>query len=129
MQAQSQKPPKSVRQGLQHFNNRSFYQAHEDFEAAWRETSGFEREFYRALLQISGGYFRLTQGNGPGAQKFFNLALGWLSQFPPSFQGVNNLTIQKNIKAVLNDLGRGRHPSATLEQHFQPININDREFK
>ncbi len=127
MTIQSQKLPNSVLQGLQHFNQGEFYEAHEDFEAAWRQTPGEEREYYRALLQISGGFFRLSQGNAKGAQKFFQLASGWLTQFPGSFMGMNTLAIQKNLEAILHDIERDRHPSAVLEQHFQPMIINNRE--
>ena len=127
MTIQSQKLPNSVLQGLQRFNQREFYEAHEDFEAAWRQTHGEEREYYRALLQISGGFFRLSQGNPQGAQKFFQLASGWLARFPNSFLGIDNLAVQNNLNAILHDLERDRHPSAVLEQHFQPITINNTE--
>ncbi len=124
MTTQSQKLPNSVLQGLHRFNQRAFYEAHEDFEAAWRKTPGEEREYYRALLQISGGFFRLTQGNSKGARKFFQLASEWLTRFPNVFMGMDTSAIQKNLEVILYDLERDRHPSAVLEQHFQPININ-----
>ena len=127
MTIQSQKLPNSVLQGLERFNRRDFYEAHEDFEAAWRQTQGKEREYYRALLQISGGFFRLSQGNPKGAQKFFQLAAGWLTRYPNSFRGLDTLAIQNNLEAILRDLARDRHPSAILEQHFQPISISSME--
>ena len=127
MTVQSQKLPNSVLQGLQRFNQRDFYEAHEDFETAWRETPGDEREIYRALLQISGGFFRLSQGNSNGAGKFFHLALGWLAQFPDSFRGLDILALHENLKTILYDLKRDRHPAAVLEQHFHPILINKKE--
>ena len=127
MTIKSQKLPNSVLQGLQRFNQGEFYEAHEDFEAAWRKTPGEEREYYRALLQISGGFFRLTLGNSKGARKFFQLAKGWLARFPNSYFGIDNLAVQNNLNTILYDLERGRHPAAVLEQHFQPINLNNTE--
>jgi hypothetical protein len=127
MTIQSQKLPNSVLQGLQRFNQGEFYEAHEDFEAAWRQTPGEEREYYRALLQISGGFFRLSQGNPKGAQKFFQLAAGWLARFPNVFMGMDTFAIQKNLEGILYDLEQDRHPAAVLEQHFQPINLNNTE--
>jgi len=127
MKKPSQKLPNPVLQGLNLFNQRKFYEAHEDFETAWRETPGDERELYRALLQISGGFFRLSQGNAHGAEKFFSRASGWLSLFPESFRGLNTAVVHAKVKAILHDLERERHPSAVLEQHFQPILINNPE--
>ena len=127
MTVQSQKLPNSVLQGLRRFNQRDFYEAHEDFETAWRETPGEERELYRALLQISGGFFRLSQGNPIGARKFFQRAIEWLDQIPNSFQDLDILSIQKNLKIILHDLDRDRHPAAVLEQHFHPILIDNKE--
>ena len=127
MTIQSQKLPNSVLQGLQRLNQGEFYEAHEDFEAAWRKTPGEEREYYRALLQISGGFFRLSQGNPKGAQKFFQLAAGWLTRFPNVFMGMDTFAIQKNLEGILYDLEQDRHPAAVLEQHFQPINLNNTE--
>jgi predicted metal-dependent hydrolase len=123
----SQKLPNTVLQGLLRFNQRKFFEAHEDFETAWRQTPGHEREYYRALLQISGGFFRLSQGNAVGAQKFFRLASEWLAQFPPIFRGLDTSAIQANLRIILHDLERERHPSAVMEQHFRPISINPME--
>ena len=60
--------PDNVIAGLEAFRKKEFYSAHEYFEDAWRKTLGTSREFYRALLHLSGGFFRLTQSR-PGAAK------------------------------------------------------------
>lgn len=127
MQNAPQNPPHLVRQGLQHFNGQRFYAAHEFFEDAWRETPGEEREYYRALLQISGGFFRLSQGNAVGARKFFSQAAGWLAPFPDSFQGMDTATLRANLETILFDLDRDRSPAAILAQHFQPIQLHPSE--
>lgn len=127
MHSRPHNPSHDFHQGLLKFNNGDFFQAHEDFEAAWRKTPGEEREFYRSLLQISGGYFRLTQGNVSGARKFFTLALDWLEGFPANFQGTNVQSIRETLQSVLSDLDKGRSPQAILNQRFQPIHFSNPE--
>ncbi len=76
----SELPPKT-QQGLQAFNQGIFYTPHEYFETAWRKTPGDTREFYRALLHLSGGYYRLTQDRSGAALKFFQRSHHWMRQF------------------------------------------------
>jgi predicted metal-dependent hydrolase len=73
--------PSKAKQGLQAFNQGNFYAAHEYFEATWRETPGDTREFYRALLHLSAGYYRLTQDRPDAALKFFQRSHHWMGQF------------------------------------------------
>jgi Xaa-Pro aminopeptidase/predicted metal-dependent hydrolase len=96
-----------IRKGFSEFNEGSYYEAHEYFEAAWRATPDPMREFYRALLQVSGGFFRLSQEKPDAARKFFARAVYWLNQFPAQHQGYNitllRLTIKLIIRAIEND--------------------------
>lgn len=127
MLAQFQKPPQSVFKGISHFNNRSFFEAHEYFENAWRETQGQEREFYRALLQISGGYYRLTQANTSGARKFFSRALNWLALFPDFFQGMQTSAIIENVQTLLIAISQNLSPEEIIELNFNPIILKNPE--
>jgi len=77
-----------AQQGLSLFAQREFYDVHEYFENAWRETKDNSREFYRALLQLSGGFYRLTQERPQAANKFFKRSLFWLQNFPDLFMGI-----------------------------------------
>ncbi|MCB2202474.1 DUF309 domain-containing protein [bacterium] len=112
--------PNAVK-GLALFNQQSFYDAHEYFETAWRETPAPQREFYRALLQISGGYFRLTQDNGKAAKKFFNHALGWLADFVDPQYGIDTDGLRSHLSTLITALEDNRAPNLVFEQYYTPI--------
>ncbi len=114
--------PEAVK-GLQAFNQREFYDAHEYFEDAWRISPLEEREFYRALLQLSGGFYRLTQGRPAAAHKFFDRALFWLRPFPDSFKSLDVVDLRARLKALLIALEKDLPSAEIAAQHFQPIKL------
>ncbi len=96
--------PQEVNDGIQLLNQDQFYEAHEAFETAWRRTQDPSREFYRALLQVSGGFFRLSQGKPQAAKKFFTHALKWLAPFPSPHLGCNTEILIEDIQKIINEI-------------------------
>jgi len=113
--------PKAFRHGLQSFNQRAFYEAHEYFEAAWRQTSGEEREFFRAFLHLSGGFFRLAQDRPGAAKKFFNHARKWLSDFPEDHLGFNVTQLKKYIQQLISFIDQQVPTDKIIAEQHQPI--------
>jgi predicted metal-dependent hydrolase len=108
----------NFRMGLANFNHGNYYQAHEYFEDAWRETPGPNREFYRALLHISGGFFRLTEGRPQAARKFFEHALKWLVEFEPNYLGFNISKLKKGLEEILELLVADSPPELIIKEHL-----------
>ena len=116
-----QSSSEKLRLGLNAFNRRMFYEAHEYFEDAWRETPGSEREFYRSLLHLTGGFFRLTEGRPTAARKFFRRAGHWLAAFTHQMHGISIQDLQRYINTLLNLLDQGIDSTEILRKHFDPI--------
>ena len=116
----SQNLPDEVKMGLQCLNQGAFYEAHEYFEDAWRQTSDGSREFFRALLHVSGGFFRLEQGRAAAAHKFFNRALHWLQNFPIGYLGFDVLTIKRFVENLLMKINDGT-PVENILEMSQPF--------
>ena len=112
--------PDKVQKGIQHFNQGDYYEAHEWFEDAWRETPDPSREFYRALLHISGGFYRLTQGKPTAAKKFFSHAEKWLSEFPDDHQGFDLQQLRRNLGKIIKQIDQG-HPPAEIINSFSDL--------
>ncbi len=113
--------PKTVIQGLQAFNQGKYYAAHEHFEDAWRASEDDTREFYRALLHISGGFYRLTQNRPGAARKFFARALHWLQYFPDSFLGFNIDALKSQLSTSIHSIDAGHPPDTLLKEWADPI--------
>jgi uncharacterized protein len=114
-----------VTQGIQDFNEGKYYTAHEYFEDAWRDTPDDAREFYRALLHLSGGYYRLTQDRTEAARKFFVRALAWIEPFSSPHLGVDTAAIIAQLQILIDAIDRGKSSRTLLNQHaFQIPLIN-----
>lgn len=107
--------------GLTTFNQSAFYEAHERFEAAWRQTPGEEREFFRAFLHLSGGFFRLTQGRPKAARKFFAHAQKWLASFPDCFHGFDVSQLLCHVQLLMDAIDQQAPSTDILQDLFQPI--------
>ena len=107
--------------GLLLFNQREYYEAHEYFEAAWRQTRHPSREFYRALLQVSGGFYRLTQERPEAAKKFFTHALGWLHDFPSPFLGIDTAELKMQLQKIINAIEQNHVTEKILQQYMKSL--------
>ena len=120
-QVPCQKTYINTRQGLRLYNQKEFYSAHEFFEDAWRGALGDSREFFRALLQISAGYYRLTQNRSEAAKKFFSRALYWLQPFPKHHLGFDVIFIKDHIQGLIEAINSNLPSESILEALFQPL--------
>lgn len=125
MQNQSNYLPKKVIHGIELFNQRKFYEAHEYFEAAWRATFDDSREFYRVLLQISGGFYRLVQDRPAAAHKFFLRARFWLEAFLPSHCGFDTANLNAYLGDLLHAIEDDVDAETILAQQFKPLPLPD----
>jgi len=97
--------------GLEEFNRREFFQAHETLEAAWKEDSSPGRELYRAILQVAVAYLQIERGNYRGAVKMFQRAHRWLDPLPDVCRGVEIAGLRATayqIQQVIQKLGPKR---------------------
>jgi predicted metal-dependent hydrolase len=108
MKKTNQRYPQEFSQGLRLFNHNLYYEAHEAFEDAWRKTADPSREFFRALLQISGGFYRLSQDRPTAAKKFFKHADYWLTFFPETHLGVNIPDLKRNLQLIIDAIDRNK---------------------
>jgi predicted metal-dependent hydrolase len=114
-----------VIQGIQAFNQGKYFSAHEYFEDAWRDTPDDSREFYRALLHLSGGYYRLTQDRSAAARKFFVRGLAWIEHFSSPHLGIDTAAIIAHLQILIDAIDRGESSDTLLNEHaFQIPFIN-----
>lgn len=114
-----------VIQGIQTFNQGKYFEAHEYFEDAWRDPPDDSREFYRALLHLSGGYYRLTQDRSEAARKFFIRALAWIEHFSIPYLGIDTAAITAQLQILIDAIDSGKSSRSLLNEHaFQIPMIN-----
>jgi predicted metal-dependent hydrolase len=76
--------------GIEHFNARRFFPAHEAWETCWKQmkTSG-EAEFFKGLSQLGAGYTHLLRGNRHGAYTLMRRGAGRIEDYTPEHRGVD----------------------------------------
>ena len=94
--------------GLKAFNKKNFYDAHEHWEDLWTNFYFKDRLLIQGLIQVSVGYFHITNLNLRGAKGLFNKCLPKLEKFKESNQRIENLTelisIVKNAKKCVEEI-------------------------
>lgn len=117
--------PSMVVAGLELFNQREYFDAHEVLETAWREEPGPVRELYRGILQIAVAYLHITRNNYPGAVKMFMRSRTWLAPFPDRCRGIDLAGFRRDygrVEETLHRLGPG-HLSILDRGLLKPIHF------
>ncbi len=97
--------PEALR-GLELFDARDYFEAHEALETAWREESGPVRDLYRGILQVAVGYYHLLRGNYIGARKMFLRCRPWLAPFQGECLGIDLAQFASDYEAVEQEMIR-----------------------
>jgi predicted metal-dependent hydrolase len=74
--------------GIQLFNDRHFYDAHEIWEDVWRESIGPEKKFLQGLIQAAVALHHHSTGNSVGACSLLERARKNLVEYPEDFGGI-----------------------------------------
>ena len=74
--------------GVEHFNARRFWEAHEAWEEIWLEAQSDAAEFLQGLIQLAAAYHHVQRGTFRGAVRLFDAALRRLQPFERDFCGV-----------------------------------------
>ena len=75
--------------GVNSFNDKSFYNAHESWELLWIEYPLKDSLFIQGLIQLSVAFFHITNLNLSGSKNLFNKSLLKLKKFPTNHRGLN----------------------------------------
>lgn len=87
--------------GVEEFNGQFFFEAHDTWEELWMQTTGPHRLFYQGLIQVSVGFYHLSNGNYKGACSQFGKALAKLEQHLPSYHGIETAQLVAKVREWL----------------------------
>ncbi len=75
--------------GIELFNRRAYFDAHEAWEELWIEQEGPERQFVKGLIQVAVCLHHFGHGNLRGAAKLCRSSTRYLSPFAPRHAGLD----------------------------------------
>ncbi|HJT17380.1 MAG TPA: DUF309 domain-containing protein [Thermoanaerobaculia bacterium] len=76
-------------EGIENFNARRFWEAHESWETLWLEAESDLVKFLQGLIQIAAAYHHVQRGTYRGATRLFAAGLTKLEPFPRVCCGVD----------------------------------------
>ncbi|MEX2431466.1 MAG: DUF309 domain-containing protein [Dehalococcoidia bacterium] len=88
-------------QGVEEFNSGRYFQSHETWEAAWRETGYPARLFLLALTKLGAGFAHIERANTAGAHHALAQGLRCLNAFPNSYAGVDVAGLSQRVRLQL----------------------------
>ena len=91
--------PRAIK-GIELFNQKNFFAAHEELELAWRDEHGAIRDLYRGILQVGVAYYHIQRRNFTGAQKMFVRAKKWLGPYSGNYLGINVGKLKKDATKI-----------------------------
>ena len=121
--------PKAI-EGLKLFNQKKFFETHEELEDAWRDETGEIRKLYQGILQIAVAYLHITRGNYPGALKVYERGMKWLTPWPDLCRGVDVGQLKKDANKVIAEVKRlgAENIGRFNPMLFQPVQWNEKKI-
>ena len=95
------------RRGLDLFNRREFFDAHEVLEDVWRAAPGKEKLFLQGLIQLAVGLHHYSTGNVAGARSVLARGQRNLCKYPDVFGGINLAKLRHAAERCTQALDRG----------------------
>jgi hypothetical protein len=99
--------------GLEHFNSRRFFEAHEVWEEIWLVEAEPEKTFLQGLIQLAAAYHHYVRGNPSGAESLLASGIVKLSRFPAHHHGLSIGELRATAKQWARLLGEGKNPGST----------------
>jgi len=87
--------------GLEEFRAGRFFEAHEEWELLWKNSTGDDKLFLQGLIQLAAACVHIGRGNAEPGQKLLALARTKLDLFGDDEAGVNVDFLRKGIDAAL----------------------------
>ena len=96
--------------GIELFNTRRFFDAHETWEEIWLLSAEPQKTFLQGIIQIAAAYHHYLRGNREGACSLLNSGLRRLGQFPGAYHGIAIDSLRVAARQWCDLLGQGRDP-------------------
>lgn len=85
--------PAGLLRGIEQFNQREYFEAHETLEILWNAEPDAIRVLYKGILQVGVGCHHLLRGNYRGATLKLQTGADYLTAFAPRCMGVEVATL------------------------------------
>jgi predicted metal-dependent hydrolase len=93
--------------GIELFNTRYFFEAHEAWEEIWLHAAPPEKTFLQGLIQVTAAFHHHSRENLRGTKSLLRAGLAKLEDFPPHHRELNIEKLREAARKWLTALDRG----------------------
>lgn len=98
--------------GLDHFNSRKFFEAHEIWEEIWLVEKEPEKTFLQGLIQLAAAFHHYQRRNHAGAESLLASAIVKLTRYPKNHRGLALDQLRETAKEWARAFGAAKDPGA-----------------
>ena len=91
-------------EGVDLFNRKLFYDAHESWENLWTEYNLDDALLIQGLIQLSVAYFHITNLNLKGSKNLFNKCIPKLEKYRENLRGIDINEIINTAELALDNI-------------------------
>jgi predicted metal-dependent hydrolase len=97
----------AFKRGLEAIRAGSYFAAHEELEAAWREAASEERDFFQGLVHVAVAWYQAGRGRPVATARQLEKAERRLGPFAPAHRGVDVAHVLTQVEAARARLAAG----------------------
>jgi hypothetical protein len=97
----------AFKRGMQQFNAREFWHAHESWETIWLVAPQPEKRFLQGIIQISAAFYHHRRGNLIGTRSLLRRGLEKVEGFQASHRGLRLEELRRIVRKWLSELDSG----------------------
>lgn len=101
MSSEEKEKASAFRRGVEQFNAREFWEAHESWELVWLPAPEPDKTFLQGIIQVSAGFHHYTESNPAGARALLRRGLAKLERFPDGYRGLRLEDLRAAARAWL----------------------------
>ena len=96
--------PRQYLEGIEHFNARRYFDAHEVWEEIWLHESDQTKLFYQMLIQSAVGLHHHERGNLRGARGMYENVVTKLQSLPAAYMSIDLIAFARQFKDFFAEL-------------------------
>lgn len=112
--------PRQYIEGIEHFNARRYFEAHEIWEEIWLRSSGDTKLFYQMLIQAAVGLHHYERGNTRGGRGMYKRVVEKLQLLPSFYMSLDLADFSVQFRNFFADLIENNIETAPLADKPRP---------
>lgn len=112
--------PREYLEGIEHFNARRYFEAHEVWEEIWLRSAGETKLFYQMLIQAAVGLHHYERGNARGGRGMHKRVVEKLQLLPSFYMSLDLSDFSERFISFFADLIENANEAAPPADKLRP---------